>query len=1055
MKFCFCVESYNHQVKLYKQLGNNNYKNNGKLKMQNPIINSPYLEPTKHFKADERGISDEIIEIRRPSARYVSAMPRTRKRDRQLSMNLAEGAFSAEMQEDNEFINKIRFLIGEWRKKEYPGITKTSRDLLNYWQDENRENKLFFCQIEAMETLIYINEAAEKSGETWVLNDIRKANEEANPGLYRLAFKMATGSGKTVVMAMIIAYHTLNKARYPHDTRFTDAFAIITPGITIRDRLNVLHPNDPQNYYIKRDIVSYQDFELLQGAVVLVMNYHQMGLRDNPRFQMGGTLKATGLVKEEAQKESPNAMVNRAFKSLSNKPRVLVINDEAHHCYREKPNDEKLSGDDRKEADENNEAARVWISGLEALSKKMNINAIVDLSATPYFLRGSGYEEGTLFPWTVSDFSLLDALECGVVKIPRLPVESNTIKQTEMPEFRRLWDHISDDPHMPKKGLKKGTKEEGYDLNTIILPTKLQEALEALYGSYETYYKDYLEYKKKNPAVMPPVMIVVCNNTTVSKMVYRWIAGYEVETPTRLSVEKGNLPIFRNENGVNMLEKPNTLIVDSAQLESGEQIDADFKKSFAKEIEDFHKEYRRRFQGRDEPSDEELLREVMNTVGKPGKLGENIKCVVSVSMLTEGWDVNTVTHILGVRAFTTQLLCEQVVGRALRRVDYNAEIDPADGVEKFSAEYAEVYGVPFNFLKAESGGPKPPPKFVHRVHALEGREKYEITFPRLEGYRYELDERKLGAAFTEESKTIIENEPTRTISEGAIGEEVILDMGRIKEMREGEVSAKLAEAMLKKYYRDGDGEMKYWLYPQIKRIVDEYMRTQVRLKDNMVIGYLLVGKYLSGALTKIQGGIIKRNIDQQEAGQKRLLPILAPFDALGSTRYVDFQTTKEVSETVKSHVNYVVADTAEWEQGVAKRLEEMPEALRYVKNHNLGFTIPYEHQGISRQYIPDFIAVLEYPDRSLLHLLIEVTGKKDDKKGLKVKTAREMWIPAVNNSGKYGAWAMLEIQDIHETQNLIRAGMERGFEDLNLGTLFDDGGNHERRDHPVFFARRE
>jgi type III restriction enzyme len=612
---------------------------------------------------------------------------------------------------------------------------------------------------------------------------------------------------------------------------------------------------------------------------------------------------------------------------------------------------------------------------------------------------------------------------------------------------------------MPKKGLKAGKKEDGYDLSTIILPTKLQEALESLYGSYEQYYKDYEEHKKKNPAVMPPVMIVVCNNTTVSKMVYRWIAGYEIETPTRIAIEKGNLPIFRNENGTQMLERPNTLIVDSAQLESGEQIDPEFKKVFAKEIEDFHKEYRKRFQGREEPSDEELLREVMNTVGKPGKLGENIKCVVSVSMLTEGWDVNTVTHILGVRAFTTQLLCEQVVGRALRRVDYNAEIDPEDGVEKFSAEYAEVYGVPFNFLKAEGGGPKPPPKFVHRVMALEGREEqYEITFPRLEGYRYELNEQKLSATFTDESRTVIENEPTKTTIEGAIGEEQTLDMGKIKERREGEVSVILTQALLKRYYRDGDGAEKYWLYPQLKRIVDEYIRSQVRLKDHMVIGFLSVGEYFSGALTKIQAAIVKNNIEQQES--KRVLPILAPFDSLGSTRYVDFLTTKEVSETVKSHVNYVVADTAEWEQGVAKRLEEMPEVLAYVKNHNLGFSIPYEYQGVSRQYIPDFIVVLELPHpsplpkgegtrlpsptgeglgmRAHLNLLIEVTGKKDDKKGLKVKTAREMWIPAVNNSGKFGTWAMLEIQDIHETMQLIRAGMERGFDNLSLGTLFDN-----------------
>jgi len=1004
--------------------------------MKNPIINSPYFEPTRHFKADERGISDVVLEFRRPSSFYI-AMPRTRKRDRQLDMNLADGAFSEELQQDNEFINKVRVKIKEWRAAGYSGITKTSRDLLYYWRDEDRVNKLFFCQIEAMETLIYINEVAEKSGETWIPNDLKKANNDANPGLYRLAFKMATGSGKTVVMAMIIAYHTLNKIRYPQDTRFTDAFAIITPGITIRDRLNVLLPNDPQNYYLKRDIVSHQDFDLLQQAVVFITNFHQLALRDNQRFAMGGTLKATGLIKEEVAKESPNAMVNRAFKSLLTKPRVLVINDEAHHCYREKPMDGKLTGDERKEADENNKAARVWINGLEALSKKMNVNAVIDLSATPYFLRGSGYEEGKLFTWTVYDFSLLDALECGVVKIPRLPVESDTIKRgNEMPEFRNLWEHLRDDPHMPKKGMKAGK----YDLSTINLPTKLQEALESLYGSYESYHQKYEAQKKINPAVMPPVMIVVCNNTTVSEMVYRWIAGYERETASgQIKIEKGNLDIFRNEDGVRFFDRPNTFVIDSAQIESGEKIDDEFKKIFAKEIVDFHKEYHKRFPGREDPTDEELIREVMNTVGKPGKLGENIKCVVSVSMLTEGWDVNTVTHILGIRAFTTQLLCEQVVGRALRRVDYATSLDAEDGVEKFSAEYAEVYGVPFNFLKVDGGATTPDPKVIHRVHSLEGREQYEIEFPRVEGYRYELNESKLAARFTEESRTIIENEPTEVILEGAIGEEVKETLDKIKSRREGEVIIRLTQSLLKKYFSDGDGTEKYWLTPQLQRIVSEYVKTQVRLKDRMVIGYLSVGEYFSGALTKIQQGIVNENLEHQDA--KRLLPIFAPYDTTGSTRYVDFLTTKPVSETVKSHINYVVADTEEWEQGVAKRLEQMPEVLAYVKNQNLGFTIPYEHQGISRQYIPDFIVVLDMKDfgsLATLNLLIEVTGKKDDKKALKVKTTREMWIPAVNNSGRYGTWAILEVQDIHETMNLIRAGMERGFDNLMLGTMFEN-----------------
>ncbi len=979
------------------------------------ILNTPYVEPIYHFKSDDRGLTPEINEFRRPSSFYIP-VPKAKTKNKQMELNVAEGAYGSEIQRDNIFINRIREKLSEWRKQNYPGLTKTSRDLLFYWSDEGRTNKLFFCQIEALETLMHITEVAEKLGEGWIINEIRQKNIDANPGLYRLAFKMATGSGKTVVMAMMIAYNTLNKIRYPMDTRFTDAFVVVTPGITIRDRLNVLLPNDLHNYYLQRDIVSFQDFDLLQQAVVRIVNFQQLELRNNPRYQMGSVLKASGLIDEAAIKETPSSMVNRVFKSVLGKPRVLVLNDEAHHCYREKPMEAKLTGDDREEADKNNKAARVWISGLEALAKKIEVNAIVDLSATPYFLRGSGYPEGELFSWVVSDFSLLDALECGIVKIPRLPVSADNITENDEPEFRNLWLNVRDD--LPKKGLRKGD----YDLTKGLQSTKLEEALLSLYRSYEKYHQVYEESKRNNPDTMPPVMIVVCNNTTVSELVYRWIAGYEHELPSgKVKFEKGNLEIFRNEDGVNFLDKPNSLIIDSEQLESGEKIDDDFKRIFAKEIEDFHKEYRKRFPGRDDPTDEELLREVMNTVGKPGKLGENIKCVVSVSMLTEGWDVNTVTHILGLRAFSTQLLCEQVVGRALRRIDYS--VDEETGL--MGEEYAEVYGVPFSFLRVEGEAGPQPPKVIHRVHSLPEREQYKIIFPRVHGYRYELNEESLAAHFTEDSRTIIENEPTQVTLEGMIGEEVTETMEKIKERRQGEVIARLSEALLKRYYSAADGQEKYWLFPQIKRIVEEYVTKYVVLKDKMVIGYLSVGEYFAGALTKIQHAIIAENISRTD--NKKILPILAPYDSEGSTQYVDFLTTKAIRETVKSHINYVVADTEEWEQGVAKKLEDMPEVLAYVKNQNLGFTIPYEYEGISRQYITDFIVKLQMPEKSVLNLLIEVTGLKKDKKATKVKTAREMWIPAVNNAERFGKWAIIEIQDIHETQQLIRAGMAQGF----------------------------
>ena len=992
--------------------------------MNNPILNSPYSEPLKHFKSDERGITDEILEFRRPSSYYIP-VPKAKTAQQQLDLNISEGAYGSELQKENEFINKVRAYVKEWRMSGWPGLTRISRDLLSYWNDESRENKLFFCQIEALETFMYLNEVAEKTGQNWIINDIKKANSGANPGLFRISFKMATGTGKTVVMAMIIAYQTLNKLRYPQDTRFTDAFVIVTPGITIKDRLNVLKPQEFRNYFNERDIVSPPALDLLQQANVFITNFHQLELRQNQRFQVSSVMKAAGLIKDEVVKESPGTMINRLFRGILNKPRILVINDEAHHCYREKPQDnrligeEKLTGEDRKEADENSKAARVWINGLEALSKKIAVNGIIDLSATPYFLSGSGYKEGTLFPWVVYDFSLIDALECGIVKIPRLPVESDNISKDDVPEFRNLWFHIRE--NLPKKGLKTG----GYDLSVANLTKTLQEALYSLYGSYEKYYNEYEKLRKINTAVMPPVMIVVCNNTAVSELVYRWISGYERELRGgSKTIEKGNLEIFRNEDSIRFYDRPNTLLIDSAQIESGEKISDEFKKVFKKEIEDFRKEYRRRFQGRDEPSDEELLREVMNTVGKPEKLGENIKCVVSVSMLTEGWDTNTVTHILGIRAFSTQLLCEQVVGRALRRVDY--DVDESTGL--MSPEYAEVYGVPFNFLRVEGNASPQPPKIVRRVYALPDRKQYEITFPRVEGYRYELDESKLAAHFTKDSFTVIENEPTEIISRGVIGEETIDTLEKIKERREGEVIAMLTREILRRYYTDIEGNEKYWLFPQIKKIVEDYVKNQVELKDRMVVGYLSIGEYFAGACSKIQQAIVDENLFGKN--RKKLFPILAQFDMLGTTRYVDFLTTKEVRETAKSHINYVVADTEEWEQGVAKKLEQMTEVISYVKNQSLGFYIPYEYQGISHQYLPDFITIIEMPDKSILNLLIEVTGKRDDKKAIKVNTAKEMWVPAINNISRFGKWAFIEVADIYDTQNLIYAGIEGGFDKL-------------------------
>ncbi|MEK7756552.1 MAG: restriction endonuclease subunit R, partial [Planctomycetota bacterium] len=430
--------------------------------------------------------------------------------------------------------------------------------------------------------------------------------------------------------------------------------------------------------------------------------------------------------------------------------------------------------------------------------------AIYDLSATPFFLRGSGYPEGTLFPWVVSDFSLIDAIEAGIVKVPRVPVADDSMTG-EQPTYRDLWLRIRE--HLPKKGRK--TDEV---VGEPKLPVELQGALLSLYGNYEKYYRLWEQNAEARArGITPPVFIVVCNNTNVSKLVFDFIAGWEKQIGEQTIVQAGQLPIFRNDdaNGA-WLHRPNTILVDSQQLESGDAMSDDFKKIAAREIDEFKADYKVRFPGRDTESltDEDLLREVMNTVGKAGKLGEHVKCVVSVSMLTEGWDAQTVTHVLGVRAFGTQLLCEQVVGRALRRKSY-----AANESGHFDPEYAEVYGVPFSFIPCSGAKkePQPGPLITH-VRALESRIACEINFPRLVGYRYDVGDEHLTATFTAESHLALSTAdiPTWTEMSGIIGSTEKHRLDDLKRRRPNEVAFLLAKLTLEKYFRDDDGNDKPW-----------------------------------------------------------------------------------------------------------------------------------------------------------------------------------------------------------------------------------------------------
>ena len=611
--------------------------------LANPVINSPYEEPTRHFVLDESGRPTGAIAETRRLSEFFIPVPKPKKGGKKAAApTLDFGALSDERVEKNDKIDQLRDALRTWRRQGYPGATAISRKLLLHWSDPSREDRILFAQREAAETAIYLAEIAGRDKyESRMTIDWRstleQANAEHNSGLPRVALKMATGAGKTIVMSMLIAWQTLNKVASPQDSRFVKRFLIVTPGITIKDRLRVLQPTEPRdvNYYDVRGVVPQDLRAQLNQAEIHIVNYHQFlprttaqgkGISANTR-----KLLLAGKPDQGAFTETPQMVVTRVLDKLGrDKGEIVVFNDEAHHCYQPKAMDEKESAEEK----EANDDARVWFKGLVDIRKygnkgKDGVKTVYDLSATPFYLSGTGYGEGTIFPWVVSDFGLMDAIESGIVKVPRLPVDDNALGKEVA--YLHLYDALKEDPNWPRNARAAGLIEAGWKN----IPGVLQGALESLYSSYEKAYADW-ETRLKPLDEPPPVMIVVTPNTFVSKLVYQWISGYEIERDGETRHIAGKLPLFSNVIDDRPVAIPRTIIVDSRQLESGESMKDDFKKAAADEIEAFKQAYRKSNPGADvdKLDDADLLREVMNTVGKQGRLGAEVRCVVSVAMLT-------------------------------------------------------------------------------------------------------------------------------------------------------------------------------------------------------------------------------------------------------------------------------------------------------------------------------------------------------------------------------------------------------------------------------------
>ena len=1004
---------------------------------ERPILNSPYDLPAKHWELDASGQpTQKLIESRRP-AQFITAIPKPKKRKRsdtqeEIVFDEGKGISTKSQQYDTtSIINEVRGQVNAWRNLSNPSqwqVTPETQRLLQHWRHHKFSGiRPFFCQVEAAETAIWLTEVAPRSarGER-ILEHLLRANNDANPELIRLALKLATGAGKTTVMAMLIAWQTINAVRRPASKHFTRGFLVCAPGLTIKDRLRVLQPNDPDSYYKDRELVPSDMIDDLDRAKIVITNYHAFKLRERIELSAGGRSLLQGRGGDELNtRETEGQMLQRVMPGLMGMKNLMVINDEAHHCYREKPSepdDEDLKGDERREAEKNNEAARLWISGLEAVKRKLGLGRIIDLSATPFFLGGSGYAEGTLFPWTMSDFSLMDAIECGIVKLPRVPVAEN-ITGDELPVFRNLWEHIRKD--MPKKG-----RGQGEELDPLKLPTYLQTALQALYGHYEKTFNLWMDKGIK----VPPCFIIVCQNTAISKLVYDFVSGFHRKntdgTPT---LENGRLALFRNfdETTGSPLSRPNTLLIDSEQLEAGDALDDSFRRMASDEIERFRREIVERSgdaRAGEDITDQELLREVMNTVGKSGKLGGAIRCVVSVSMLTEGWDANTVTHVLGIRAFGTQLLCEQVIGRALRRQSYELN---EEGL--FNVEYADIFGIPFDFTAKPVIAPPQSPGETIRVEAIQPeRDALEIRFPRVLGYRVELPEESLSAQFNDESIYVLTPDivgPSLTLNSGIIGESADMNLEHLDRVRPATLLYHLTQRLLYTKWRDPGEQPKLHLFGQLKRITKQWLDTCLVCRGETYPALLMYQELADTACNRITSGITRAFLKERP-----IKAMLDPYNTVGSTRFVGFNTSRPNRWETSSkhcHINWAVLDS-EWEGEFCRVAESHPKVLAYVKNQGLGLEVPYLYGSETRKYLPDFIVLVDdgHGRSDPLCLIVEIKGYRAEDAKEKKSTMDTYWVPGVNHLGTYGRWAFAEFTEIYEIESDFKAKVENEFDKM-------------------------
>ena len=947
-----------------------------------PILNPPHEQPTRHWALGADNIATDVLrQGRRPSSDRLA---------------IPGAAGPAPAQEPFDTINMIRGAVGEWRAAGYPGARPNTRRLLHFWNSGEAEPRPFFAQREAVETAIWLHEAGPQLNTlAWREADLmlRSANAEWNDGVPRIALKMATGAGKTVVMAMLMVWHAVNRER-PAD------FLIIAPNLTVKERLQELMPNDSAHRL--RGLTPRQFQGALGRLRVSILNFqkfqHQNQLWvDGQGDVPSGTIKkllATNPEVVSKWEETDEGMLDRLLKSHRAAERIVVINDEAHHCYR--PPEGKPKGEER----EQEQTAALWFSAVRAIAAEGRLAQVYDLSATPMFLRPPKSLHSPIFPWTVSDYPLSDAIEAGLTKIPRVPVLDDS--DSEDPVYRNVY---------------RNAKEKRLDGGNM------QDPVRSLLDEMHVHYRERVEPAYHGSGIVP-AMIVVANTIANAEQIYRWIAGYQDAEGRWIP---GNLPLFSNvrQDGGGYVPQPPTLVVHSKITDGGADALTGQARTITEEQARLHAPQAKTLEDR-----RQFLRDVFMSVGRPGGAGERIRCVISVGMLTEGWDAKTVTHIFGFRAFGSALLCEQVTGRALRRMSY--EPDPESGLPR--PEYANVFGVPYEFMRAQDdSAPPPEPKPSYEVAPVPGRRGLRIRFPNVAGYCWSEPPPRctLDPETIEPYDVTASDQPTATFIQSSVGEPDAL----YSTDRAQTAIFRTAAAAVRQFARADERQRP--LFGDMVGAVEQWLANPKVDCDDPV-------RLLHDPHKNAVPMIIAEACVRSGSAPARLLPIFADVRDPAQPRVLDtgiepFTTTVEPKhETARSELNIAPCDS-ELEAAAARALDGHPRIAAWARNFRLDWQIPWfdKEQGLWREYRPDFVARVSGagadgggPER---HLIIECKGRLYE--GPEVEAKREAveqwWIPAVEqDDGTYGQWRYCYITEDTDPAAAISAAIAE----------FEDGG---------------